>query len=319
MRFKFCPKCGERLTLKPMGDDGDTPFCEKCGKPWFDMFSSAVITLVVNEYGEAALLKQNYMSEKYMVLVSGFIKPGETAEETARREVHEEIGIELTDNRLVGTYWFAKKDMMMIGFIARAKKAELRLSGEVDEARWVPVEDAINLVHPECSVSYALLDEYLKRSVSEKFVEDIREIKWFENSGTPTEKYLLVRSVYDAYDNWNAKYLSVWEPQIYFLEELAEKIIGDDTIDDIFETVSAALDSDIWREWQLFRERAGLNEENTLDEEIADMAKRDLCWAAVEKALNIMGFFTALLEIYRGGYFPCGWEGDYPNGRAAVM
>lgn len=319
MRFKFCPKCGERLTLKPMGDDGDTPFCEKCGKPWFDMFSSAVITLVVNEYGEAALLKQNYMSEKYMVLVSGFIKPGETAEETARREVHEEIGIELTDNRLVGTYWFAKKDMMMIGFIARAKKAELSLSGEVDEARWVPVEDAINLVQPEGSVSYALLDEYLKRSVSESFIEEVRPIKWFENSGTPSEKYLLVRSVYDAYDNWNAKYLSVWEPQIYFLEELAEKIIGDDAIDDIFENVSMALDSDIWREWQLFRERAGLKEENALDEEIADMAKRDLCWAAVEKALNITGFFTALLDIYRCGYFPCGWEGDYPNGRAAVV
>lgn len=318
MRFKFCPECGEKLTLKPMGDDGDTPFCEKCGRPWFDMFSSAVIVLVVNEYGEAALLRQNYMSTEYRVLVSGYIKPGETAEETARREVAEEIGIKLDTLRLVGTYWFAKKEMQMIGFIAHTKKTEFSLSDEVDSAEWVSVENAINLVHSK-GCAYELLSEYLKRGVSERFIEEITPIKWFKNSGNPCDKYLLVSSVYDAYDNWNAKYLSVWEPQIYFLEELAEKIIGNDAIDDIFETVSLALDGDIWREWQLFRERAGFNEENALDEEITDMVKRDLCWAAVEKALNITDFFTGLLDIYRSGYFPCGWEGDYPNGRAAVM
>lgn len=319
MRFNFCPDCGEKLTAKNLGDEGEVPFCEKCGKPWFDMFSSAVIVLVVNEYGEAAILRQNYMSTKYRNLVSGFIKPGETAEEAASREVKEEIGIELAENRLVGTYWFARDGVMMIGFIARAEKAEFTLSKEVDGAEWVAVEDAIKLVHPKGSVSYELLDEYLKRSVSEKFVEYIREIKWFENSGTPTEKYLLVRSVYDAYDNWNANYLSVWEPPTCFLENLSREIIGDDAIDDIFETVSTALDKDIWIAWQSFRTRGGLEEENALDEEITDMVKRDLCWAAVERALNKPGFFTALLDVYRNGYFPCGWEGDYPNGRAAVM
>ncbi len=163
MRFKFCPECGEKLIMKPIGDEGDVPFCEKCSRPWFDMFSSAVIVLVVNEYGEAALLRQDYLSTEHRVLVSGYIKPGESAEETARREVAEEIGIELTDEQLVGTYWFAKKGMMMIGFIANAKKAEFTLSGEVDGADWVAAEEAIKLVHHKGSVSYALLDEYLKR------------------------------------------------------------------------------------------------------------------------------------------------------------
>ncbi len=319
MKFNYCPDCGEKLILKPIGDEGDVPFCEKCGKPWFDMFSSAVIVLVVNESGEAALLRQGYISDKYYNLVSGYIKPGETAEETARREVAEEIGIEMTDLRLVGTYWFAKKDMMMIGFIGRANKAEFTLSGEVDGAEWVPAGKALKMVHPKGSVSYALLDEYLKRSVSEEFIKDVKPIKWFANSGTPTEKYLLVRSVYEAYDNWNANYLSVWDPNISLLEKLAEQIIGDDAIDDIFETVSMALDNDIWCAWQSFRERGGLGEESGLDEEIADMVKRDLCWAAVERALNREVFFTALLEIYKDGYFPCGWDGEYPYGRAAVM
>lgn len=319
MRFKYCPECGEKLIMKPIGDEGDVPFCESCARPWFDMFSSAVIVLVVNEYGEAALLRQDYMSTEHRVLVSGYIKPGENAEETARREVAEEIGIELTDNRLVGTYWFEKKGMMMIGFIAHAKKAEFTLSGEVDSAEWVAADEAIKLVHPKGAVSYALLEEYLKRGVSEEFIKEVKPIKWFKNSGKPCDKYLLVRSVYDVYDNWNANYLSVWEPQICLLEKLAEMTIGDDAVDDIFETVSLALDNDIWNEWQAFRTRGGLEEENALDEEIADMVKRDLCWAAVEKALNITGFFTALIDVYRDGYFPCGWDGEYPYGKTAVM
>lgn len=319
MRFKFCPDCGEKLGFRPMGDDGEVPYCEKCGKPWFDMFSSAVLSLIVNEFGEAVLLRQNYISKKYHNLISGYMQPSETAEQAAEREVYEETGIKPFDMKLIRTFWFSKKDMLMIGFIGRAKKVEFNLSKEVDGAEWVAAEEAIKLVHPKGSVSYALLDEYLKRSVSENFIGEIKPIKWFKNGGEATEKYLTVHSVYEAYDNWNANYLSVWEPQTCLLENLAREIIGEDAIDDIFDTVSMAVDGDIWHEWIAFRERSGLEEENALDEEITDMVKRDLCWAAVERALNRTGFFGGLLEIYRDGYFPCGWEGEYPYGRAAVM
>lgn len=319
MRFTFCPDCGQKLDSRPMGDDGETPYCEKCKKPWFDMFSCAVLTLIVNEYGEAALLRQNYISEKYFNLISGYMQPGERAEEAAVREVREEIGIEPYDMQMIGTYWFSKKDMLMIGFIGSAQKADFRLSKEVDGAEWVAVEEAIDKVHPKGSVSYALLDEYLKRSISEKFIEEIKPIEWFKNSGKPTEKYTLLTSVYEAYDNWNAQYLAVWEPQITALEKLAEHSIGGDAVDDIFETVAMTVDEDIQNAWQTFRERGGLSEQNALDEEMTEMVKRDLCWAAVEKALKIKGFFTELLEIYANGYFPVAWDGEYPYGRAAVM
>ena len=53
---------------------------------------------------------------------------------------------------------------MMIGFIAQAKKTELTLSCEVDEARWVPAKEALGLVHPKGAVSYALLEEYLSKA-----------------------------------------------------------------------------------------------------------------------------------------------------------
>lgn len=163
MHFKYCPTCGSRLIEKKMGDEGMIPFCQSCNYPLFDMFSSCIIALVVNEYDEAALLRQNYISAKYYNLVSGYIKPGESAELTAMREISEEIGVHPDSLELIGTYWFGKKDMLMIGFIGKAKKSELVLSDEVDQAEWVPVRQAIRMVHPRGSVSYELLEKYLGR------------------------------------------------------------------------------------------------------------------------------------------------------------
>ena len=126
MKFTYCPDCGTKLIQKEIGDEGLMPYCENCKKPLFDMFSTCIIALVVNEYGEAPVERL----------------------------------------RFVGTYWFGKKDMLMIGFIAEAKKRELKLSGEVDAAEWVDASRAIDMVHPGGSVSYALLEYYLKEQES---------------------------------------------------------------------------------------------------------------------------------------------------------
>lgn len=162
MRFRYCPHCGSKLVDREIGDEGLMPYCESCKIPLFDMFSSCIIALVVDEYDEAALLRQDYISSQYYNLVSGYMKPGETAEATAAREIAEEIGIQVDSLEFTGTYWFEKKDMLMIGFIARARKKDFSLSGEVEKAQWFPVEEALGKVHPKGSISYALVEYYLQ-------------------------------------------------------------------------------------------------------------------------------------------------------------
>lgn len=163
MHFQYCPNCGARLKEKEIGDEGLVPYCDLCKTPWFDMFSTCIIALVVNENGEAALLRQGYISSRYYNLVSGYMKPGETAEITAQREIYEEIGIQVSSLEFAGTYWYGKKDMLMIGFLAKANRRDFVLSGEVEAAEWVAAEDAIRMVHPKGSVSYALLEKYLEK------------------------------------------------------------------------------------------------------------------------------------------------------------
>lgn len=163
MRFTYCPHCGEKLIDKQIGDEGYVPYCNSCKKPLFDMFSTCVIVLVTDGEGKVVLLRQNYISTQYFNLVSGYIKPKETAEETAYREVEEEIGLKLTSLQFTFTRWFDKKDMLMIGFIGQTDERELKLSGEVDGAIWAETEQAINMVHPKGSVSYELIERYLTK------------------------------------------------------------------------------------------------------------------------------------------------------------
>ena len=162
MRFQYCPDCGSKLVPREIGDEGMVPFCENCSRPLFDMFSTCIIALVVNEFGEAVVLRQNYISTQYGTIISGYMKPGETAEETTIREIQEEIGISVERLEFAGSYWFEQKDMLMIGFFAHARKADFKLSEEVDEASWVPAEQALGMVHPKGTISYEIVDRYIK-------------------------------------------------------------------------------------------------------------------------------------------------------------
>lgn len=148
MRFKYCPDCGKLLINKIAGDDGEVPYCEKCQKYWFDSFSDCVIILVANELDEIALCRQGYLSDKYSTFVSGYITPGETAEEAAFREVKEEIGIDIDNLFYAGTYWFDLKDQLMHGFIGITKKKDLVISSELDDANWIEYQNALDYMFP---------------------------------------------------------------------------------------------------------------------------------------------------------------------------
>lgn len=164
MRFRYCPECGQELGSRVLGDEGAVPWCDRCNRPWFDMFPTAIIALVHNRRNEVLLLRQLYIHPTYRNLVSGYMTPGETAEECAIREILEETGQRVTRLEPAGTWWFAKKEMLMIGFLAEVEDdTPLRLSCEVDGAEWVSADRAVTMVHPAGSTSHALADMFLER------------------------------------------------------------------------------------------------------------------------------------------------------------
>ena len=148
MRFKFCPECGAALSSRDLGDDKDVPWCDACNRPYFPIFPVATISLVYSDGGDVLLLKQNYISRSNMNLVSGYMVPGESVAECARREIKEETGLDVEELELVRTDWFEKSQVLMIGFFARvseeSRKRTLHLSVEVDGAEWFPASEILN-------------------------------------------------------------------------------------------------------------------------------------------------------------------------------
>ena len=118
--------------------------------------------MVVNEAEEVALLKPKYMSEKYYNFVAGYVQPGEQAEVCAAREVQEEIGITTDSLQFVCSQWEQEQQMLLVGFIARANKGAFALSEEINDAVWVPVEQALTMVYPEGNITHTLLAKYLQ-------------------------------------------------------------------------------------------------------------------------------------------------------------
>ena len=162
MRFTYCPQCGTKLTGKEIGDEGIIPYCCNCNIPLWDMFTTSIIAAVVNEYGEVALLRQNYVSKTKYVCVAGIMKIGESAEETVIREVKEETGQDVESLEFICSYPYEKKEMLMLGYKATVRKKDFMLSGEVDSAEWVKCENALSLLR-EGSIGWQLVKTVIER------------------------------------------------------------------------------------------------------------------------------------------------------------
>lgn len=163
MRFTYCPHCGSKLIKKEIGDEGLIPYCEQCSVPLWDMFTTCIITAVVNEYNEVALIKQSYLNNTKYVCVAGIMKIGESAEDTVVREVKEEIGQDVYQLKFIQSYPYEKKEMLMLGYKASVKKQEFKLSGEVDSAEWVKFEDALSLIR-EGSIAWQLVKTVIEET-----------------------------------------------------------------------------------------------------------------------------------------------------------
>ena len=155
MRYTYCPHCGERLGERELGDEGLVPWCTRCERPVWEAFTTAIIAAVINDENEIALLRQTRISANTYVCVSGIMKPGESAEDAAVREIGEELGLAVKELRYMGSFPHKNGDMLMLGFCAVVEKAPLKLSRELDGAEWVPFDEALPLIR-EGSIAYRL-------------------------------------------------------------------------------------------------------------------------------------------------------------------
>ena len=161
--YNFCMQCGQPLTLRTVGDEGAQKYCTICNKFFFDNPACCILVAIFNEHSQVLLLRQNYISTTHYTLCSGYLKKGDTLEDTVVREVFEETGQHVLSCEYVQSYYFPPKNLIMAGYIAHVHAHALGRSAEVDALAWFDPDEAVHLVARENNLSGIHLDNCLHR------------------------------------------------------------------------------------------------------------------------------------------------------------
>ena len=134
-RHRFCPGCGRETHAK---DGGYARQCSSsaCAAEHFPRTDPVAIMLVTR--GDRCLLgRQASWPRPFFSALAGFIEPGETLEESVRREVMEEAGIDVGNVRYLASQPWPFPASLMIGCLAEGLSERIQVDDvELEEACW---------------------------------------------------------------------------------------------------------------------------------------------------------------------------------------
>lgn len=164
-RRTYCSNCAAKLE---MADAGYRRHCPGCGMDHFPR-TDPVAIMVVRHEGCILLGRQSSWKPGMYSALAGFVEPGETIEDAARREVFEESGVRVGAVRYVTSQPWPFLSNLMIGLIGEATSAEITLDkNELEDARWFPAAEArmmMDRTHPDglyAANPYAIAHELVR-------------------------------------------------------------------------------------------------------------------------------------------------------------
>lgn len=157
--YKYCNKCGTLLKDK---EDETAKICPNCGFITYPRISPAIITAVVKDDKLLLAHNTNFPKDMYSVL-AGFVEPGETFEDCVRREVFEEVGINVKNIKYFGSQPWPFPDSLMIAFTCEYADGELKVDGvEIDDASFYGIDEFPNLPSGG-SIARRLIDWFINK------------------------------------------------------------------------------------------------------------------------------------------------------------
>jgi NAD+ diphosphatase len=129
----YCPNCAHPTEPIPASWG---QVCPNCGFISYPTVTPAVLVLV-HDGDKVLLVHKKEWGPNRRSIIAGFVEPGETLEECVRREVYEEVGLQIDNIAYKGSQPWPYPDQLMAGFTARYAGGDIRLDlQELDAAEW---------------------------------------------------------------------------------------------------------------------------------------------------------------------------------------
>ncbi len=135
-KMKYCPQCAAELVIRVI-DNIDRKACATDGCNYVFWNSPTPVVAIIAEVEEGIVLAHNRKwPPGVFSIISGFIEERESPENTAVRELKEELGLDATEVLFVGNFIFERLNQLMVVFHIRAK-GDIQLNDELDEVKVV--------------------------------------------------------------------------------------------------------------------------------------------------------------------------------------
>ncbi|XP_052533480.1 NAD(P)H pyrophosphatase NUDT13, mitochondrial isoform X4 [Tympanuchus pallidicinctus] len=182
---QYCSKTGQP-TQKNVA--GSKRVCHASGITYYPQMSPVVIILV-SDGSRCLLARQASFPQGMYTALSGYCDVGEAVEEAARREVAEEVGLEVESLWYSASqHWPFPSSCLMIACHALVRRQQLEISVnslELEEARWFGLEEIMEGLKreprsakqdngsflpwfpPKQAIAHKLINEWVKQQTSQ--------------------------------------------------------------------------------------------------------------------------------------------------------
>lgn len=154
---RFCGRCGSKTEVSKTER---AKVCPTCGLINYPRVSPSMIVAVIKG-NQILLARSTRFKGGFYSVLAGFVEPGETLEECVKREVREEVGVEVINIRYFGSQPWPFPHSLMVGFIADYESGEIVIDPhEIVDAGWYSV-DTLPEIPGKISIARRLIDWYI--------------------------------------------------------------------------------------------------------------------------------------------------------------
>lgn len=141
MKLIYCSYCAGKLVEK----SAKLHICTKCGKHLYTNPSPCNAVILENKQGEILLVKRKLAPFKgYWDLPGGFVDFGENLEKSLKREIKEELGVDIKDPKYFNSYFdrYLYKGInyhtLGLVFTGKVKDQNLKPADDISEVKFFP-------------------------------------------------------------------------------------------------------------------------------------------------------------------------------------